>query len=1849
MVISSEAMEALLDKEDQEAEVLERKQALDPAQALAPPPSVLVPPPSALVDDAVFENNLLQPQDKDAAQLLKDYKYERAAGLPIGTTTNDNRQITQDQATINKAHKDTENAPTTRGFVVMDPKVAQLTRGDLSGLSKVERAADNITLWGSLTKAGIMMAQHGYAFIETAGELTGIKSLDEFGEKGRLELGKAKKDIKGKETDLFEIDSASDFANWMTSTLAQGAVQFAPQIAGAAAGAKGGAVLGTALAPFTAGVSLPVMTTLGTLIGVVLPSFIMSTGEAQVELKEAGKKAGMGEDVEAPGTVFTAGLFMAGLDSALPLKLWSKMSGKGIKAKVGKEIIRHSLAQIMKRSAKAGVKGMGLEALTETVQDVVKKVLIRNELDLDIIGDPKEFAKDIVRSMAGGAVVGKFMSAGVSVGTDVMANSRNTKAALDAMNDATTGEPLREGAPELAAEHIRAVLEEKGVESIFINADVLMDYVQRTDDPEGTLINLGIDETIADSMTNGTDVEIDIATFSEHIMGSAGYNILSMHIKTKPGEKSVSEAADFLWKNNPNLQTDLTAELDKLDLTDHERSLMQRIIDDMTPEKAAQTLAKMNSQTEAVMATLLNSIEERKVTSEAEQKSGRVEFLELEVQSLDKEIVALEDNIEAEGKSESPSIQTLNKLERELQRVRDVRNAKIQEQQDINIPQGQAAALRPEFQETIDETSELQPGTVQFVHYSDQQLTELDPAFEGTNENIRGGERNRSKDPNYPARTYVGLPGFEKEGGLGEVANTGRIALDTLYDFDGDPDKIRARATKAVIARRKRAGQVIQQNTAAFQGLVASQMEHLIKKDGYAGYRTQSNSGPVAALFDVTPTDTTITTQADIPLTPAQKKLRPKKIVTKASVLQDLGIKVTKEATRAARQGFREGVKAAKTLKAKQKAIVKIIDKLPIIESQRKILRNKIMAPDVNAKTGESTAKFDRVLDEVMARATVQIELQRKRQIRDAIDKELKRARPKKSGGKPIGKLGAHVHEVLENARKALDGITQEQASALLAAKENNPTDTPSAADMLNLQLMQLIANPESVDSTHMEDLLLSIKEVKDGGSAAHKKSKLNLIVQQEERRARWREALNPTVLVREKLDDDGNPVFEQGTPIVDDVGNPVLDEDGQPTFEPGTKPVLIRQPKKMKGNPYQTFGLGVENFMWTNWSGVWWTHLSRLMRTNDPLLAEQVQDDYDMGNESNNFQRNKQSAAKRMEAMMMNRLGINSKQLQDLILSQEDTEVNLGWHDHSDNQSREIKFRRGELIDRVAALSNPDVEERAKHKDGNAYTDAIIKRMRDELTGQERAQVEAFVALYENDLPRVNEVYARMWGVFLDKVKGGIYYPTRRILDTKGETNEDFLISLIQRGQVGAGQHKSRTGSVKPLINRTAFSTYVAHIAEMEYFIAYAEKVRDISATFDSKTLNEIELIYGQHMKRVMTENVQYFVDRGILNAKAGEGAFMMLMRNFAISQLAIKPQIMIKQWMSFPAMGVGVDTKLFMEGLAKFTKNPNEARRFLTENSEFYELRGIKNLDRDFEALTSSIHAGIGNKYTNPLGRNPSFAQAVMANVKTGDRGAIVLGGFAHYYAKKKMLLRDNPKMPEAEAHRLAIQSFQRQANRTQQSPNPDQTSGGQRGNPFFRIMSMFMSSPNALMRGIHHAVVEKARGRLGWNEFLRDFTYMYFIIPSLIQYAANAFHWDDEDQIRAATYGAINGILIFADVLDAVIGALTNKEDIFTVETRHPLRVITDLLAFYQAKEDISLEALIDGAKGINKSLNALSGATGLPIGTVFNMSRGLVKTLDGEVVDGIILMMGYSPYTLSKVNERASSGVSGSGNL
>lgn len=240
-------------------------------------------------------------------------------------------------------------------------------------------------------------------------------------------------------------------------------------------------------------------------------------------------------------------------------------------------------------------------------------------------------------------------------------------------------------------------------------------------------------------------------------------------------------------------------------------------------------------------------------------------------------------------------------------------------------------------------------------------------------------------------------------------------------------------------------------------------------------------------------------------------------------------------------------------------------------------------------------------------------------------------------------------------------------------------------------------------------------------------------------------------------------------------------------------------------------------------------------------------------------------------------------------------------------------------------------------------------------------------------------------------------------------------------------------------------------------------------------------------------------------------------------------------------------------------------------------------------------------------------------------------MIGGYAHYYAKKKALKKQG--MSEKEAHRAAMKSMDEIVSRTQQSPDPDQQSEFQRSNAFGRILAMFMSSANALARGEYAAAVEYARGRSSLGGFTKSIVIFHIIIPQLIQLASNMFKWDKEDQYRALAWGSINGVLVIGDCIEGTVNAITGG-DAFPMETHHPLAVFTNLIQGAARANEISFEDVQDGLVALDKILKGTSGITGIPLSKLFNMLRGVSKTFEGEQEEGIPMMLGYSPYTIEK---------------
>src|SRR5690606_21436379 len=123
-------------------------------------------------------------------------------------------------------------------------------------------------------------------------------------------------------------------------------------------------------------------------------------------------------------------------------------------------------------------------------------------------------------------------------------------------------------------------------------------------------------------------------------------------------------------------------------------------------------------------------------------------------------------------------------------------------------------------------------------------------------------------------------------------------------------------------------------------------------------------------------------------------------------------------------------------------------------------------------------------------------------------------------------------------------------------------------------------------------------------------------------------------------------------------------------------------------------------------------------------------------------------------------------------------------------------------------------------------------------------------------------------------------------------------------------------------------------------------------------------------------------------------------------------------------------------------------------------------------------------------------------------------------------------------------AMDAFESWVSKTQQSADIDQLSLVQSSSPFVRAFTMFLSAPMAYLRAEMRAIRHYARGEITKAELTKKIFVYHFVIPSLFQFVANGFDWDEEDQIIAMTTGPLNGFVIFGDAVARSIGGAMGK---------------------------------------------------------------------------------------------------------
>jgi len=635
--------------------------------------------------------------------------------------------------------------------------------------------------------------------------------------------------------------------------------------------------------------------------------------------------------------------------------------------------------------------------------------------------------------------------------------------------------------------------------------------------------------------------------------------------------------------------------------------------------------------------------------------------------------------------------------------------------------------------------------------------------------------------------------------------------------------------------------------------------------------------------------------------------------------------------------------------------------------------------------------------------------------------------------------------------------------------------------------------------------------------------------------------------------------------------------------------------------------------------SGAWRQKIKYAIRSKDKKATEDFLAKVSLTKESGEFEVGKQDQTRKFIDAVLKRTGFKTeKQLLKKFQRDSQEFVINDLFTFSDGKRRRLKMTRSEARKRVMEFTDPLLFESMQEPKGNAYTEEIIQTIRDSLNDTDTQIMNAQLEFYDKYYDRINEKYKKIYGVNLPKIE--FYSPIKR--EFAGEEVDEFLSGIQYRGGVAPSSLKSRKPNIRPISQQGDLDVFYSHMNEMEYFIAFAESVIVLQKAFKGADIQKaISDSVGSDILGTINKDLDWFANKGVRDSIAGEKMLRTLARNFSLSQLAAKPQIGLKQLTSLFAYAGDVKTADFVEGIAVFVSNPKKALKILNESNTF-ATRGIS-IDKDFQEMLND------KSFLNILGKNPTLTKYLMLPIRYGDKGAISIGGFAYYHALIK-----SGKTPEQ-----ALAAFDRKTSETQQSTNPDQMSELQRSNGIVRLLTQFMSSPNALMRGEYEALLDGVRGRDSKAETAKKLLIFHIIIPSVFQLAANGFQWDNEDQLRASILGSLNGILLWGDVLEATVSFAIDGE-FFEPEIRHPADFVTPMLqaiASYDS-DDVSLDDFVDGIKSIEKALDGTGKLLGLPLKTLYNDIIGATKGIEARNSDDVLeagaLLLGYSPYIIDE---------------
>lgn len=511
-------------------------------------------------------------------------------------------------------------------------------------------------------------------------------------------------------------------------------------------------------------------------------------------------------------------------------------------------------------------------------------------------------------------------------------------------------------------------------------------------------------------------------------------------------------------------------------------------------------------------------------------------------------------------------------------------------------------------------------------------------------------------------------------------------------------------------------------------------------------------------------------------------------------------------------------------------------------------------------------------------------------------------------------------------------------------------------------------------------------------------------------------------------------------------------------------------------------------------------------------------------------------------------------------------------------------------------------------------------------LTDQEKLMGDILQMAAEKYYPELNKYHIKKYHVDLGKVS--CYFPR------KSETQDVKMLEMFnQYAQLNTNQkfQKQRTaGAGVRIAPANPLAVLFDHIEKSNTLIIMGEQLDLMNSVFkDADLSRKIKTVWGDETAKEFMQQITSNLYGGQMSTISEAESFIGSISNNVIkSQIFLKPQVGLKQVISFMNYGVGDDYVTPAEWMKKFAAQaftPQEWKNNIKYMMNIPYLKDRFSRGGSTDALKRQLEQRLFAKIS-------LFDDILSANVRYGDIGAIILGGKPYIDCL----------LDKGYTEEQAIKIFIEKTVNDQQSSIPSTLSNIQRNagrQPLAKMFFAYQNTPWQYFRTASNAIIrfkQNPNKQTGMNMAKLVSLYL-FVFPLIFNMASSL------SPLILATGGGDDDLK--ADFWKSVIGGITFI----------PLggMFINTIYSGFRGEKastgnwfDTAAGKMGKTARHISKGevtpldiFQAISlfgeASTGLPLTTAGTELSGAWDILTGEIAKGAIKMSGYTDYRAKKV--------------